>query len=118
MTDIKLSPLSFSIRVVLMVAITMILAAVIASFVYGMSQNIGNPPGYVTSNETFTIIEKVWDGVESHFGYVTVSDGSAYRVSDGIEYMRLQVNHTYNVEMDLDTWRFPVITKVNYEVQP
>lgn len=107
------------IGVILMIAIMVILAGVIAAFVFGMGENIKHTSDPTsTSNSTFTIVDKTWDGNDDHWGYVTVSDGSAYHVKDGIEYMKLQINHTYNVDMDFKSWGFPVITKVNYEVMP
>lgn len=113
--DEAVSPI---IGVILMVAITVILAAIIASFVFGISGNIkrgdSTPP---IPNETFTIVDKVWDGNSNHWGYVTVSTGDAYRVRDSIEYMKLRINRTYNVDIELDLWNdYLVITKVNYEV--
>ena len=100
-----------------MVVITVIMVAVIAASMFGMLGDIKHAGDSPALNETITIVDKVWDGNSGHFGHVTTLNGSAYRVHEPIDYMRLQMNHTYNVEME--RWfgeDYFVITKINNEV--
>jgi hypothetical protein len=71
-----------------------------------------------TPTAIITITDRVWDGDSSHWGYVTTSWGDVYRVQNPEDYMRMRLNHTYNVDMDFVTMRYPFITKMNYEVMP
>jgi hypothetical protein len=66
---------------------------------------------------TITIVEKMWNGDSNSWGYITVSTGEAYHVQNGIDIMRFQLNHTYNVNIDTKFWNFPAIVGINYEVK-
>lgn len=104
--------------VILMVAITIILAAVIAAFVFGMSGNIKRVSDYAPLNETITVVDKVWIGHSDSWGYISTSKDSVYRVLHDEDYLRLRMNHTYNVELEYRSGGYHIITKVNYEVLP
>lgn len=113
--DDALSPV---IGVILMVAITVILAAVIAAFVFGVSGNIKRVGDHTTLNETITVVDKVWSGHSESWGYISTSKDTVYRVLHDEDYLRLRMNHTYNVELDYRSGGYHIITKVNYEVLP
>lgn len=81
-----------------------------------ISHSVSEPSPMPTA--IITIVDRAWDGDSNHFGYVTTSNGDVYRVQNPEDYMRMQLNHTYNVDIDFITWKFPVITKTNYEVMP
>ena len=104
------------IGVILMVAITVILAAVVAAFAFGMSGNALREGDYSPPNETITIVDKIWSGHSDSWGYISTSDDSVYRVLHDEDYLRLRLNHTYNVELEYRSGGYYIITKINSEV--
>lgn len=114
LNDEAVSPV---IGVILMVAIVVILTAVLAAFLYGVSGNIQKlHPSYVPLNETITIVDKVWSGHSDSFGYISTSKDTVYRVLHNEDYLRLRINHTYNVEHEYWSGGYHIISKINYEV--
>lgn len=80
--DMSVSPV---IGVILMVTITIILAAVIAALVLGMVDGVERPL------TTIKIEDKIIQGDSFYF-----TDGKIAYKTDWISYRQIEVNHTYN----------------------